>query len=426
MSLLGGIETVFVCFQGGGKKADTIEIDCMSRLKRISGERNLYQAPNGGTYYVRIFHGGKDTFRSLETTRLREARERMDTRRAAMAAAKLGLALEPDDAFRQVTVAQVIERYVGDGYLDKRGRKRTCFAADESYCRKLLEYFGNGVRVDDLCQNVLDQYHDWRLENAQKGIGHRATDLERTTLSNALGWAVRKQVVETNPIKSRSCYHCPNESRHCRECAPADMDELQEIARLLFSDKRSETLGWQVLFEGMTGLRTNEILSLRLDSRPDEPGGITEDGRSMCVRRSKKPGRDNPYVLIHEGLKPFIAAHRQWHQKRYPQSPCYFPGRNVGEDQPVYKCALTRALDRLFKEKKLKRKFTSHGMRAFYVLVRRSQGIGDAHIAWEINHVGGVTTLEKVYGGIPPHWLQGQGPKLSWIPKGEVAWASIV
>ena len=142
------------------------------------------------------------------------------------------------------------------------------------------------------------------------------------------------------------------------------MDELQEIARLLFSDKRSETLGWQVLFEGMTGLRTNEILSLRLDSRPDEPGGITEDGRSMCVRRSKKPGRDNPYVLIHEGLKPFIAAHRQWHQKRYPQSPCYFPGRNVGEDQPVYKCALTRALDRLFKEKKLKRKFTSHVMEA--------------------------------------------------------------
>ena len=29
---------------------------------------------------------------------------------------------------------------------------------------------------------------------------------------------------------------------------------------------------------------------------------------------------------------------------------------------------------------------------------------------------------EAVYGGVPPHWLTGDGPKLSWLPKGPPAW----
>jgi hypothetical protein len=230
----------------------------------------------------------------------------MDARRAAKAAAKLGLAFEPDEASRQVTVAQVVERYQTDGYPDKRGRKRTRFTIEEYNCKKLLEYYANGSLVDDQRQNALDRYHDWRLGNAKKGVGHRTTDLELTTLSNALGWAVRKEVIDEHPIKSRVRYHSASEARHCRECAPSDVDELHAIARLLFQDKQSETLGWQLLFEGMTGLRTNENLSLRMDARPDEPGGITSDGKSLCVRRSKKPGRDNPYVQVHEGLQTLI------------------------------------------------------------------------------------------------------------------------
>ncbi len=73
----------------------------------------------------------------------------------------------------------------------------------------------------------------------------------------------------------------------------------------------------------------------------------------------------------------------------------------------------------------LKKKITSRGMRAFYVLVCRSHGVNDPQIAWEINHVGGVVTLESVYGGVPPHWLQGQGSKLEWRPKGKPAWSQL-
>lgn len=394
----------------------------MARLRKVDGERALYKDPNSGTYFVRVYHNGADTFRSLETTRIKEAIERLDARRAAKAAAKLGLTLEPDAVERTVTVAEVLERYKADGYPDKRGRPRTLTDCESANCLRLSKFFTNGWLAENLKPKVLDDYHAWRLKTVTKGKGHRTTDLELNTLNNAFRWAVRKELVRFNPIPSRLRYHTAREARHCRECAPANADELHEIARLLFKSKRSETLGWQVLFEANLGLRTGETLSLRMDARPDEAGGITDDGKSLCVRRSKDPRRDNPYAFVHDGLKQLLAAHKRWHRQRYPKSPWYFPGRDKAKLQPITEGALTKSLERLRKEGKLKRKIISHGMRAFYVLVRRSHGISDPQIAWEINHTGGVGTLESVYGGVPPHWLQGKGPKLHWLPKGKPAW----
>lgn len=397
----------------------------MARLTKVDGERALYKDPSSGTYFVRVYHNGTDTFRSLETTRIKEAIERLDARRAAKAAAKLGLTLEPDSAARAVTVADAIQRYVVDGYPDKRGRPRMRTEIEAANCVKLSKFFADGELVDNLTPNVLDKYHAWRIRTVKMGQGHRATDLELNTLNNALRWAVRKELVRINPIQSRSRYHSSREARHCRELAPANAEELHEIARLLFQSKRSETLGWQALFEANLGLRTSETLSMRMDARPDEAGGLTADGKSLCVRRSKDPRRDNPYAFVHDGLEELLAAHKRWHRQRYPKSPWYFPGRDRSKLQPVYKNALTQAMERLRKQGKLKRKITSHGMRAFYVLVRRSHGISDPQIAWEVNHTGGVGTLESVYGGVPPHWLQGKGPKLNWLPKGKPAWSAI-
>ena len=89
------------------------------------------------------------------------------------------------------------------------------------------------------------------------------------------------------------------------------------------------------------------------------------------------------------------------------------------------KRALTGRLDDLFKAGKLRKKFTSHGGRGFFVLVRRSQGAADNLIAWEINHVAGPETLERVYGGVPEFWRTGGGPHYSWIPKRPPAWTKI-
>ena len=326
---------------------------------------------------------------------------------------------------KAVTVCQVLQRYAHDGYPDRRGSARAPgrhLDCETKAVETLLKYFTRET-VQKLSQNTLDHYHDWRVKSVTKGDGHRTTDLELNALTNALNWSVRKELIQVNPISSRMHYHSSTDARHCKDVAPTSTDELHEIAAPLFQSRRRESLGWQALFEASTGLRTSEALALKLDAPANEPGWITEDGGSMCVRRCKKASRENPFVQIHEGLKILLAAHLLWHKQRFPNSPWYFPG-NSGLEK-ITGGALTHALGDLFKSGKIQRKITSHGLRAFFVLVRRSHGISDTQIAWEINHIGGVATLERSYGGVPPHWRDGKGPKLSWSPKGDPAWTNI-
>ena len=205
---------------------------------------------------------------------------------------------------------------------------------------------------------------------------------------------------------------------------PHDTEALHEIGKLMFADIRSETLGWQFMFEAYTGLRTCEALQLRTDAKPYEAGWISPDGKSVCVRRAKNQQSVNPLVRVHEGLGAWLKAHREWKQNRYPDSPWYFPSYRNPETAHSDVGALGQALRRL--EKKIGRKITSHGMRAFYVTVRRSHGIPDIQIAWEIGHTSAGKTLASVYGGVPPHWLMDDGPKLQWLPtNGQRAWEAI-
>jgi hypothetical protein len=62
-------------------------------------------------------------------------------------------------------------------------------------------------------------------------------------------------------------------------------------------------------------------------------------------------------------------------------------------------------------------------LRAYYVTVRRSQGVGDGQIADEIGDSSGAATVVQSYGGIPPNWRGAAG--LTWMPKGEPAWKAL-
>jgi hypothetical protein len=183
-------------------------------------------------------------------------------------------------------------------------------------------------------------------------------------------------------------------------------------------------LGWQFIFEAFTGLRTCEALQLRTDAKPYEAGWVSPDGKSVCVRRAKNQQSVNPLVRVHDGLAAWLKAHREWKQNRYPDSPWYFPSYRNPDTAHSDVGALGQALRR--HEKTIGRKITSHGMRAFYVTVRRSHGIPDIQIAWEIGHTSAGKTLASVYGGVPPHWLMDDGPKLQWLPaNGQPAWEAI-
>ena len=394
----------------------------LRRIQKVAGYAGLYQDTESGTYLRRVQASGRNTYQSLGTSKKPQAIKTLDDLRLAKVAADHGMAIQQPIG-KAVNVAAVIDRYTSDEYPDKKGNARKVGPhrrGEEDYCQTLKKWFSDKL-VPDLSQNLLDEYHTWRVENVTKGDGHRTTDLELNTLSNALNWAVRKQLIKTNPISSRIRFHSPSEARHCKELAPADIDELHAIAGVLFRDRRSEVLGWQYLFEAMTGLRNEEALLLRMDARPDAAGGVTADGKSLCVHHVKEQAYANPYVLIHDGLRQALDAHKAWHAARYPNSPWYFPGRTKRGGKSIGRGSLTHRLHQLFEGGLLKKKFTSHGARAFYVFVRRSQGAADAHIAWEINHIGGVSTLEKVYGGVPQHWRDGKGPNMPWVPKGRPA-----
>ena len=409
-----------------------------NKLQKVAGEPLLYLNPVSRVYFLRKHDAQRDTHVSLKTTKIGVARSLRDDYVGALRMRALGLAVpetkpEPEAPAPIITIRDVLTRYKEDGYPDKKGNKRVegrHLEQEEASVLKLDAWFGERV-WDTINQNILDQYHDHRRKqvNPQEDKnawdqGHRTTDLEINCLSNAINWCVRKEMIKYNPIARKVKYHTPSKARHAKEVAPQSAEELHAIVAEMFKDMRSESLGWQALYEAYSGQRTEEALGLRKDAGPDEPGSVMGD--SLRVRRAEKADRENPYCHIHPGLKVMLKAHRKWHKNRYPKSPWYFPGKEIDAGKPVSKGALTRTLDRLFKAGRVKRKITSHGMRGFYVLVRRSWRIGDPQIAWEINQTGGVQTLQQSYGGIPPHWLQGKGPKLKWLPKGKPAWSALV
>jgi len=416
--------------------------------------------------HLRIREGKQDSFFSLKTTSITEAVKLRDARRTANTAAELGVAVKPSEAAKtaNVTVPKVINRYKADGYPNKKGVPRKAGkhrTAEEIYCETLLQYFTGDQSAAELVQNDLDEYHSWRVamiedrereqakargekyDPPERGKGHRITDLEFNTLNNAMRWAVRKGMLKTNPIASRARYYTASDATHCREYSVQNMDELHEVAGVLMSSRRSEVLGWQLLIEGTSGLRSEETTLLQMNARSDEPGGLTENRKNLCVRRADKSTKQNPIVKVNEALAKILTAHQIWHRQRYPLSPWYLAGRDRKAGKSVNKSALTKALDRLYQvyvdfrkaepdatkfptKPYLTRKYTSHGAgRAFYILARRCQGAGDPEIAYEVNHTGGVGTLESVYALPAKHWQTGEAPGMSWLPKGAPAWSKI-
>ena len=268
---------------------------------------------------------------------------------------------------------------------------------------------------------VCDDYRDWRLNRVTKGEGLRAVDCELNTLSSAFRYSKRRGIVTMNPLADRPKYQPASRVKHCREFMPADADELHEIVYELFKDRRSQVLGWQMLAEAYSGLRGCEVLKWKANAKAGQFGFVTEDGKTMAVWRCKNQQCNNPYVYLHEGMAAMLEAHRKWHEKYYPINEWFFPGRERETGRPVSDKALSHALRRICKKRE--RQIKPHGNRAFYVTVRRSWGVPDNQIAYEIGHSSGGCTLETVYGGVPPHWIKGEGPKMSWLPRDrEPAW----
>lgn len=386
------------------------------------------------------------TYRSLgfnftKQQNLNNARTEYNRRRTEVAAGRnpyeeKKLESKPEKA----TVAEVIRIYVEANFPDRylKPRPGRTLEGEKSNCETLLEYCEpdqpwHNKLWDAITPKSWDDYHEWRLaeingdgeaedddadSEPEEPRGDRAVDLERNTLNNAYKYALRKTLITSNPVKDFPKFRATTAVRHCREFKSESAEELHRIAVLLFLGGREE-LAWQLLIEAYTGLRTSEVLLLRMDAKPGEPGYIDAEG-NMHVIRFK--GGINPFVHVHDGLKALLKAHAVWHALRHPNNPYFIPGKQAG--QPMKRRSLAHALGQL--RARIGKKTTSHGMRAFYVLLRRSWGIDDAVIAVELGQGSGAGLIATTYGDVPANWRNGGGPKLSWLPKKvEPAWAEL-
>ena len=196
---------------------------------------------------------------------------------------------------------------------------------------------------------------------------------------------------------------------------PLDGNELHDLAEHFFENPQTEVLGWQLLLEAMTGCRTSEVLRLRWDAKHKGEAGFIE-GEWLWLNRSK--GGVKPFVTIHPALAECLEVLKRWHLWRYPKPFWFLP--NNGGSAPIDSCALTKALATAG-PLIAKAHRTSHGLRAYYVTVRRSQGISDAQIADEFGDKTGAAIVVSTYGAVPPNWRGSEA--LSWMPTdGKPAW----
>jgi integrase len=388
----------------------------------------IYRENRTGRLYERPYVAGQRTWRRLAARTLKDAKAELSAKRTDQARSVHGFAKDPYGPPAH-TVGQLCATFIEADCPDRNHRPRSGHALEsEEYRIKTFLPFWTRKLSSHVKAKDCAEYYTWRKKRVKRGDGGRAIDMELTTLSNVFHWAVSVGKAESNPLANgRPRFRNTKAVRHCREVMPLDGNELHELAKRFFQDKRSEVLGWQLLFEAMTGCRTSEMLRLRWDAATrSSPGFIENDW--LWIVRSK--GGVKPFVTIHPALKDCIEAFKQWHAKRFSGSPWWFPSFRV-KGEPITRDALTRALGKLAKDKEKKPKerkesrvwpkITSHGLRAFYVTVRRSMGISDAQIADELGDKTGAAIIASTYGAAPPNWRGSEA--LSWLPTGSVrAW----
>jgi hypothetical protein len=200
------------------------------------------------------------------------------------------------------------------------------------------------------------------------------------------------------------------------------------------SDNKRVIVGaWQA-FSGMTGLRPGEHKFLQRvpaatafpsDLRAAPPGLIypMPDGtRRMKVFRTKRG--QNPAVLVHAALKDFLDHYLPWLASYYST----LPTPNLALHKPLFpdlegEGKLNAYLRRACVAVKLP-KMKPHGFgRAYYVRVRRSQGIDDASISAELGQKSDGSLIRFVYGD--PMYPVG-GNLHNWVTEnGVTAWQQL-
>lgn len=363
-----------------------------------------------GKFWIRVWVRGKRKWHRLEALNLKYAEMEARALKTDQARAKVGQAKDPFGAagsFQRLADLYLAARCPNQK-MEPRGEE---FCATEKYRLKTILEFWGRMDPEEIGKPQAFEYSVWRKDRCRRGSGgDRTVDLDLVTASNVLNYAVGIGLLKNNGIASkRPRFRVSRDVVHSRERAPANGDQIHQIAEYMFSELDREVLGWLVLFSAMTGCRNVELRMLRSDARtPDEPGFIS--GGFLFLRRAK--GGKFPYRPITDDFAEMLHCYLYWKQCRYPDSRWYFPTFDGRE--ALHKDTLRNSMYRANEEKGFPN-ITPHGLRSFYVTKRRSDGIPDLQIAAEIGD-STVALISTTYGDLPPNWTPGAGEKLSFRP----------
>ena len=377
---------------------------------------------NGNGYYGRIkLPTGKWTYRAVrnrdgsEIPAESEARDRLIIIQAEINTGEepIRRAAGPQDGDGH-RVDALISRYAAEGYPDTEQNPRKDNPDTLRAFGHLQSFFGQ-KSVEDLCLGDCHAYHTYRTSVAKRGTGKRSADLDLTQLSIMLDWAREYQIIRVNPITKRRRYQKRKLVKNCTQFMPMSDEELHDlIADIMENTRFNAMLGHQGMLEATTGGRTSEILQLLANAEFGQPGYWNDE--YLYINRIKDG--IYPYVVMHEPLRQILVAAKEFKDKHHPHSKYLL----VGKDgiTPPFHDSLTHALQASAKRLGLGPK-TSHGLRAYYVRVCRSQGIPDQEIGMRLGHRSGVSLIKDTYGLNEPG-LFGQ-KKLDFMPENELpAW----
>jgi len=366
----------------------------------------------GAVIYARVPFNGKLAWRSTETNELSKAQKWLAKWRHEEWALNTGIELQGVVLHqRRVTVQEVVDAYLKAGCpTRKMQQKSPRTVKNELYCFKpVLAYFGN-MPAASLTVADCDKYLDWRTsggyvakflmrgkpQTMQTHGGKRAVDLELVVLGNALGLAVRRNVLKSNPFAGRGRYSLAADVRHCREVAPTT-EGLKKIEDWL-RDGNEQAVADLVCFLAYSGLRIGEALPLTW-------GAVNWNERILHVQREKRGV--NPWVVITPTLEALL---RQ--MKSRAKGELLFPSPfdpNKRRDASAFRHRITAACKKLDIGH-----VTPHGLRSYFVTQARQSGLTDAEIAALIGDKTGPAIIAHTYGDVRPDYLIAQAQRIQF------------
>lgn len=332
----------------------------------------------------------------------------------------------------KLTVGDLCDEWATAGYPDADERPRSPEAAKRMQDTLSRVTWWHAQDPALITRDTIREYARHRRGQAARRrgqTGDRAIDLELAALSCLCQWAVSLRKINSNPFADRQRFRRSEDVEHCNEFRPACDEELHAILGWMWAPTQPaacKVAGAALAWSALTGQRPGEYGALRTDvrtigdRRPPGTRWTMKDGSErIAVDRAK--GGINPAVRVHPALAEFLAAWLPFAGQKWPQSPWYFPDPEKPAQalpQDRLRTYLESAVEALGLPER-----HPHAMRAFYVRVRRSDGVDDGTIAVELGQGSGPGLIVRTYGRCDD--ILGDGA-FDWLPDAGVpAWAAL-